>query len=172
MVHIHGVDILTFTWCCDAMVVALNLQYALTDPKTSDEDYNEAYFLAIANVEAEIARQKTIGIANGVIDEAADKPFWWNYVKAFLISNVWTSSLDSSVQNVRIFKCYVTSPVIREVVDDITWTLENIRINDPWKFDDYLKRYKEIAMISDVKNQLEYDDFIAYVMEVKDALPD
>ncbi len=170
--NIYGADQLATPWHGGLGIEALNVLYGLLDSETTQEDYREAYHLAVSDVEDAFDRLEKYAESLGKTDVDAGVPIWWNFAKAMLICSYWAPDLNESIWNMKVLACYVKSPKMKQLVENVQWTLENIKINDPWKYDEYWKQYREIAMIGNVKDELGQDDLLNYVLEVKDVLPD
>ncbi len=170
--NIHGADKLATAWYGGFSIETLNVLYALLDSEMTQADFHEVYEVAVMDVEDAMNRLEQYAESTGKVDESAGVPVWWNYAKAKMICSFWEPDLDESIFNMKILACYVQNPKVKQLVESIQWTLENIKINDPWKYEEYWKKYKEIAMIGNVKDELGVDELRDYVLEVKDVLPD
>ncbi len=170
--NVHGADKLATAWYGGFGIETLNVLYALFRVETTPENYREAYADAVASVEDAMDRLEQYAETIGKVDEESAVPIWWNYAKAFVICSYWEPDLDESIFNMKILACYVKNPKVKQLVENIQWTLENIKSNDPWKYEEYWKQYKEIAMIGNVKGELGKDELLNYILEVEDVLPD
>ncbi len=167
--NVNGADKLAAPWYGDLSIEVLNVLFALLNDEVSQEDYREAYRVAVKDVEAAMDRLEDYAVTVGKTDENPDVPVWWNLAKAMLICSYWTPDLDESVKNMKILACYVTHPVVKQLIEGIQWTLEAIRMEDASQYAEYWKQYKEIAMIGYVKDELGDDDFLNYMLEVHDV---
>ncbi|MDO4648743.1 MAG: hypothetical protein Q4B26_08840 [Eubacteriales bacterium] len=170
--NIYGADKLAAPWYGGFSIETLNVLYALLDSKTTPQSYREEYTVAVEDVEEAMDNLEMHAETIGKGDPNSVVPIWWNYAKATMICSFWEPDLDESIWNMKILACYVKNSKVKQLVDNVQWTLECIKADDPTKFQEYWKQYREIAMIGRVKDELGDDELLNYVMEVQDVLSD
>ncbi|MDO4650039.1 MAG: hypothetical protein Q4B26_15480 [Eubacteriales bacterium] len=167
--NIQGVDSIRAPWADGWDIGVSNILKVFLDPEVTQEEYQEYYQQVKNKVEFEVFRQKEIYISQVGTSVPVSDDFWKDYLKSVIIGYFCKSDLDEAFHNVRLLQCYTENVAVQDVLEDVVATLEDINTFDAWKFEDYQKQYRELAMVGNVKYQIDYQSFIAYIWEVQDV---